>query len=768
MENIKEKSIEGNVSQSSVETETKKKPKNPKKVGTVAKTYSTKVVNLHGAATIDLIKNECAIYARGYNIFSKKLLELFDMKIGDLYNLLPEKLRGNVYAQALIDDKNKDKHVFKMLCKGYDTNLANSAFFNVIRAMDDVELPKSKMGIPDSYFITEGYVSNVLSNYRTKFTQFGKLNIKFEKVTGETDEDTIKNQCVRECIIWEISKPCDFKKHVENMRGKDDMTDEQIKRLEILCDYHKNHTQEVVETRDTMLATHIKELGGCVRKYSDSYCTMKIRWADSLNKGKLFNIIQNGKYMYNIGFSKLFSADVFARKDLIKGNNILVDLSDKNIYTEHVVFKVQNNEMFINVQCNVPYNSKIEVVENFENIKRVGIDLNTKHNVFVFDSDFNITYPNVYKECLKNAEFNSLLEKLEQEGKDNIDYYKEMSKYVCFCPIEQQWLRKRGTNTTEGKIEKIFSDVLDRMCREANPIDSQYLCCVRKVRQQLLAKYKIKCAYDELLGEYVFEHGNEYCKEHPFSGTICGQELLAKMNKINKKVESCMKNIMYYVYTICRKNGYGHIALENIDKSTISNDRKFKIPSVKSLLGSYGFFGLSEEEVIAHKKYYLIAKGFFELEYNVDGFVCGAKMTEKGKIVKDNNDFHNVVMTTLHFASIKNYFVTLQNNGDVSVGFVMPGFTSMMNSDTHTLYVDKDKNVIRKSELRPSQEYHKNGKLCDVNAANNILHFTSANWAKMFLNKCDKPSYDTPIYKPACGRKEFVEKMIKKGYYSVL
>jgi hypothetical protein len=163
-----------------------------------------------------------------------------------------------------------------------------------------------------------------------------------------------------------------------------------------------------------------------------------------------------------------------------------------------------------------------------------------------------------------------------------------------------------------------------------------------------------------------------------------------------------------------------------------------------------------------HKNRKLISLFFNEIgNYNDEGKVIDAHLTTFGQETKDNNDFCNMEIKSLRFADAKNYFVTLQNNGKMSVGFVQSEYTSQIDSIEHKLYSNKKEKLVKKEMVRPTQERHINGKMADVNAANNIRYFTLKHSEFADFIKIERGDYGQPSFLPTKKVSEFVKKIRK-------
>jgi hypothetical protein len=135
---------------------------------------------------------------------------------------------------------------------------------------------------------------------------------------------------------------------------------------------------------------------------------------------------------------------------------------------------------------------------------------------------------------------------------------------------------------------------------------------------------------------------------------------------------------------------------------------------------------------------------------NENNEIIDAKYTENGDIRVKNARFFNLMMKSLHFASIKDEFVLLSNNGKSQIALVPAEYTSQMDSIDHCIYMtknDKGKLVkVDKRKVRTKQERHINGLNADFNAACNIKYIvTNEDWRKVFCITPKKVDYNTPL-----------------------
>lgn len=771
MEETNEMVVETPVVEIAVEVAEKPKEKRFKRDMTnlTHKTESLKVIALYGVTVFDLKKLGIQ-YFGFYNCCSDLInVNLTTMKIGDLYEYIPDKSKGKDFAQLLISDEWKDKPLYKIFSKKYFTQGADMALEYFYKA--NVEIPETEIHTTYSSFWLP-CMHSLNANYRTKLQQFDRVNITKDDITEDSEHDVLLNQCVRDVSKYKITKVSEYEDFIKSCKKKEKVSQDFINRETILCKFYKEHTDEVNDTIEKIMCENLQKMGGCHREYDGSFLTMLCEFRGTSIKGvgrqNSMDITKIGKYIYHIDFKNMFSVDVYSRRDIDNGDETLIDITDKTLVRSSIVFKIQNDELYINLQCIVPFKGKVKPIEEIDDSKKIGCDVNIKHMMLMFSENIkNLKgIPNIYAELVKNKEFKSLC--TDEEYK----YYVEFSKWVCVCPIELPLLINRGKDNREGRMEAILSNVIRDMAEKSNLTnhkESIYLYCVLKIRQQLFAAYSIRNAFNRLNGVYTYniyqkydnDAAKEYILAHPFGKTEQGKQLLTKRRRNQNTIDSCRENIQQFTYSILEKCGYENLVLENLTDSGIKNEYKTRIPFPESLLGSKKYYGMSEEDVLQQRNYWLIKDGYMTLSWDDDNCVDGAALTEKGKMTKMRNDFHDIVCKGIHLAGIKDYFIMLQNNGSVSVGLVNNEYTSQMDSIEHKMYF-KDKNTLcDKKDLRKTQERHINGKLADLNAANNIEYFASKSCFENFL-KPKKFAYCTPAYTPIKTGNDYMRRQFMK------
>ena len=184
----------------------------------------------------------------------------------------------------------------------------------------------------------------------------------------------------------------------------------------------------------------------------------------------------------------------------------------------------------------------------------------------------------------------------------------------------------------------------------------------------------------------------------------------------------------------------------------------------------------TEEEMEKKDIYSVIKKGYYDIIFDND-VVTDAKLSTKGELSKFKDDFFNLMIKSIHFADIKDYFITLSNNGTAGVSLVPSYFTSQMDSIDHKIYFVQDNKsgklkLANKHKVRSSQEKHINGLNADYNAARNIAYIMENNECRnMFMkqSRTDKSLYNKPSYETFIKTQgSAVAKLKKEGFVKIL
>jgi hypothetical protein len=162
----------------------------------------------------------------------------------------------------------------------------------------------------------------------------------------------------------------------------------------------------------------------------------------------------------------------------------------------------------------------------------------------------------------------------------------------------------------------------------------------------------------------------------------------------------------------------------------------------------------------------------YKYDTDKEGRIENILFTKEGKQSKEKSDFNNFALKMVHFASVKDYFVTLQNKGTVAVAWVPSEYSSQIDSKEHVLYVkDKKKNgkivPVKKEAVRKKQEdYFINGLNADINAANNIRYYVLNNSKFGKFVQCIDVEFNKPSCSPTKG--DIVKKIQDSEQYRTL
>ena len=451
--------------------------------------------------------------------------------------------------------------------------------------------------------------------------------------------------------------------------------------------------------------------------------------------------------MLNIQFGKNLNLDVYGRQDVIKNNKMLVDVTSK--HGQSFVLKINEGEIYIDIACTIPFSKKIASINNV-----VGVDVNVKHMLLatnIIDNGNIDGYVNIYKEAISDKEFRAVCDD------ETLKLFSDYANFVTFCPIESNmlWARfceRRGIKNEFAKMEVAFSKVLSNLKKhflDMGDVERHiYVSCIWNLRSKLNSYVILKNVYNEQQGIYDKGKEQEYIQEHPFSNTENGMGLIRKMKSVSQDIIGCRNNILQYAYQIFKKNGNDMIGLEKLTTSQFKKEKgAIGFPTVNSILNFYHILGCTEEEMKERKIYSIIKKGYYNFTYDNNGSVIDATLSEEAQMKALRNTSFNLMIKALHFANIKDYFITLSNNGSVGVALVPPAYTSQMDSIDHKICCTKDLKPLPKEAVRKKQEYHTNGLPADFNAAVNIAHTVSnEKFRNMFLKANTTPLYNEPSY----------------------
>jgi hypothetical protein len=732
----------------------------------VVKTYSFKVRNINRFDT-ETILRATDEYQRYYNSVSDWIKDHLTTKIGDLLKLIPEDKQSDAkYIKTLTSDEWKDRPLYLMFKKEYPSNDRDNAIYKVIESLNPEAYCGNILGFSTTYYRRCGYVACVISNYLTKISKMS-TGAKKRRLTDESDDNAICEQVIYEMEHNGLTSERGWTEHLEYLESKSDTNQAYLERMRKLSDYYKSHSDEVNDKMEKMAIESLIKFGGCHRK--DSKKSMFIMGSSQSR----FDITQTTGNNLNINFVNILDLDVYGRRDVIKDGKLLVDLV--NNHGDSLVLKLIKGELYVDVNCTLPF----EKAGSSSTEKVVGIDVNIKHEFLATDIPDDgkvVGYVNLYKEVVNDPDFRKVC------PSSLLKDFEEFSGYVWFCPIELNLLFSRiskqlGMPNEDFKVEEAFVNVLRRLektyIRQGENVKRIYVQNLLNLRSQIKANALLWNKYSEEHGRYDIDKSEEYIQEHPFSETECGQNLLAKIDNTSQKILGCRNNIIQYAYSVFAQNGYTILSLEKLTSSQFEKVKS--VPPINSILNYHKVLGCTDAEVAQKKVYSIIKRGYYDFEYDGDR-ISGAKLSEVGKAARLRDDLFNRTAKSIHFADVKDYFVTLSNNGKLGVSLGPPSFTSQMDSITHNVLCEKDKSgqlrLANKKKVRPTQERHINGLNADFNAARNIAYLTSNDtMRKLFLKPANtnktlynKPAYETFIKSQAT----VVTAMKKEGMVSII
>jgi len=709
-------------------------------------------------------------YINYYNRTSDFICDnLTSMKIGDLANYIKNK--ENVYCKFVLNDDIKDLPLYKIFSLNLNSSQkknADNALYEAIKVLNaDGYKGKNILGLGDTYFRRNGYVKNVISNYRTKFVTL-KPNVKYSKIDiNSVTEQLIKTQTIFEVVNKKIESETDFENLITYFKNRETPNDEKIKRLELLFDYYTKHKNEINEEIEKHAVESLKSFNGCRRNGNRKTMTVQMQKM-LLKKHGLTSYI-----LHLVLDKKPYDINLMGNRQTVKvdnnGNRVdLVDISSKHGYD--LTFEVKGKTLFFTFSSEKDFSKKEQEIKNI-----LGIDINTKHSMLatsITDNGKVKGYINIYVELLKNKDFVSTL------NKEELAYYTEMAKFVSFGLLEipslfervsNQYDKKNNVSITDEtllKREIAISQTLDNLAkkyRDKNCKIASYIDYTKMLRSKYKSYFILKQKYYEKNHEYDDKMGFSDIStnsketmdprrfENPFINTDIAKGLIVKLENVKCDIVGCRDNIIKYAYDVIVLNGFDTIGLEYLDSSNFERDR-LPFPTAKSLMTYYGFEGKKYSEIdksVFNTKYYNFIFNENETIKDISYSVYGLKEIQKKR-------FKNLVIKAIGFADIKDKFVQLSNNTNMNVIFVPAAFTSQMDSNTHKIYVKEimDKNnkkqlqLIDKRKVRTKQEFHINGLNADFNAANNIKYIAENN--DLLLTMCTKTKennrYGNPLY----------------------
>lgn len=715
---------------------------------------------------ISLWKPAMEEYCTYYNKVSKWICDnLTTMKIGDLAQYIDNK--NSAYYASVTDVNKKDLPLYRIFKKGFGTNDANHALFEAIRKINPEEYNGNKFGLRDTAYRRDGYVANVIENYRTKMSsgvKLGKIRPKRFDISN-VDDNTLMEHCIVAVDKYNIESKQDFNSLIKSLKSREETPEliYKINKLECLYDYYSNNENEIKEKIKNLALENLKLFGGCVRK-SMNTCTIEIQDFPMECVGSTNYFI---KFVFNKISKKPYKLELFGNRQVVKyENGKRIELT--NIVNNHgnrITFNIKNKSLFVRLTSSVDFSKKPVNIKNV-----VGVDVNIKHNMLATSiiDDGNIKdYVNLYKKLVEDDDFVASF----GDNKLLLELYRQMSETVNFGILETETLFERFVNQHKGmklnnqsiRREKAIQKVFDNIVKTSNNVYIvNYVNSVKMLRAKYKAYFILKEKYYEKNHEYDdmmgFSDTSTKSKEtmdprrveFPFVNTDVAQELLTKLDKVEQDLLGCRDNIVTYAFNVFKNNGYDTIALEYLDSSQF--DKRRRMPTPKSLLTYHHFEGHTKEEVaqlITENKF---NKEYYNFNYE-NGKLVDIKLSEKGATYQKKLNFGNLIIKAIHFADIKDKFVQLTNNNNMNVVFCPAAFTSQMDSKTHKLYCIRNKNgkwvLLDKKHVRTQQETHINGLNADFNSACNIAYIASNSVFRENMTiqtKEGKDMYNTPTY----------------------
>lgn len=717
--------------------------RNNKKLEGLVKSYKFQAKNVD--IMIDILEE----YSEYYNIVSNWINDnLMTLTIGDIA-LKCNASQSVGYMQIALSDDYKQLPMYKLFEKKYPSTHCLNLLYAYITNNNIDNYTGNIWGLSTTNYRKYGYINLVINNYRSKFANLN-FKVKRSKIDINSNVEEIEKQCLYERIRLGLNKIEDWKKHIDSLKRQEIINEKALHRFNILSDYFNKNGESINERQSLLTIEQLQKFNGCQMKNK----SMRIQ----VQNFKLNEKPNSLGYILQIHLNKkLFNIELLGNRQIRKGNKdnytTLVDII--NNHGIDIIFKLENNKLYVILTSTDTTFNKTMTTPN----KICGIDINIKHallNTSERDSMNIQGYVNLYKRILENDDFVSLLSMEEYETFSN------MASYLTFCPIEFNYLYSRISNDEYTEKERLFSKILIDIQKEYEnkkgcDLEKIYIHSVNKLRAKIIAYHKLKTIYTQKKQEYDIKMGfvddstlskdgmDKRRFESPFNNTDCAKQIKSKLDNVLQDIEGCRKNIITYVYKIFETNGYDTIGLENLDNSNFEYHKP--LCSIKSLLNYHKILNKTIEQVKENNSVAdLIEKDYYIFTFDENKNIIDAKFSDKGFYKNNKSWFINQLIKVLHFASIKNYFITLSNNGKTQIVLVPSEFTSQMNSLTHKLPMiknDKGENVRpTKFRVRKTQEKHYNGLNADINATLNIKYIVeNEEWRDVLCKSPNKKEY---------------------------
>ena len=712
----------------------------------ITKTFSFKVKS-HNMG--DILEKSMTEFTDYYNKVSDFVCEHLNDRMEDFAQFIPEKKRESSYYKSLLDPNWKNEPLWKIFTKkfskpdnfigekiGNGSNCDNIIISSAL-ALNPEGYDGNILGFSKSTIATFGYLISVVGNYKTKIRTV-KPNVKSSRISIDSDEQELINNVIYEMVHNDFEKPSDFKDEIEYQEGKEELKQNRIDKLKILYNYFKDNEDKVRDAYLSLSVDAIRKNGGCKRKMENKSMTFT---------QMKYNIVKKegcDGYILTFGAHGKYTLDLWGREDVIRNGKELVDFS---VHGNNMTIKMRNGDIYIDITKNLEFNKHESSLD-----KNVGIDVNTKHMLLqtsIEDNGDIDGYLNLYKCFLDD---NELVSYLNKEEYDNME---KLSHSVSLCPIEYDFMLSNLFNLEDRlkKIEYRVGVVLKELAKSLTDNKQRiYVQSVFRIREHLKNYIWLKNkfserqkVYDEMMGftdesTKSRETMDKRRFESPFMGTKEAQSLKSELDKKSQSIVGCRDNIVRYAYDIFSRNCYTGIGLENL-KSSSFNKKSKPFPTVESLLKFHHWEGKTVEEIKdtdLYKKHH----DKYNLTTDNEGLIISAEYSEKGKVIMRKAGARDIIIKAVHFAEVKDVFAQLSNNGNVSVCFVPPFYSSQMDSNTNKVYTtlnEKGKEVIvDKKRVRAMQETHINGLNADINAAKNICYMVdNVEWRNTFIKTRD-------------------------------
>lgn len=714
-----------------------------KKIEGLVKSYKFQVKN--GDIMIDKLEE----YSKYYNIVSNWINDnLMTLTIGDI--ALKCNAKQSVgYMQIALSDDYKQQPMYKIFEKKYDSNHCLNLLYAYITNNNIDNYTGNSWGLRDTSYRRQGYITQVINNYRSKFANLN-FKAKYSKIDINSNIEEIEKQCLYEKIRLGLNKSKDWENYIDYLKQQENINELTLNRFTTLRDYFISNEESLNERQSLLTIEQLQKFNGCQMKKK----SMRI----NIQNFKLNEIPNSLGYKLQIHLNKVpFDIELLGNRQIRKGNKdnytTLVDIV--NNHGDNIIFKLENNKLYVILTSTDTTYNKTMTTPN----KICGIDINIKHallNTSERDSMNIQGYVNLYKRILENDDFVSLLSMEEYETFSN------MASYLTFCPIEFNYLYSRISNDEYTEKERLFSKILIDIQKEYEnkkgyDLEKNYIHSVNKLRAKIIAYHKLKTIYKQKRQEYDIEMGfvdnstlskedmDKRRFEFPFDKTYCAIQIKSKLDNVLQDIEGCRKNIITYVYKIFETNGYDTIGLENLDNSNFEYHKP--LCSIKSLLNYHKLLNKTIEQAKENNSVAdLIEKDYYIFTFDENENIIDAKFSDKGNYKNNKSWFINQLAKVLHFASIKDYFITLSNYGKTQIILVPSEFTSQMNSITHKLpmVVNNKGKLVKpsKNRVRKTQEKHYNGLNADINATLNIKYIVNnENWRNVLCKTPNKKDY---------------------------